>query len=109
MRNDSNMVFQDYYDYEGLNAAVSYTQIITEKLYAAVSVNYMRTSYKSRKVSAGDETQIDDFCSPRVLVFYDITKDLTWLLTYSYNQADSNDPGQEYSGHMVTSGLYYSF
>ena len=55
--NDSNEMFEDYYDYWSFKTDASLIQLITDKLYAAINFAYMRTWYRERSILQGQEKQ----------------------------------------------------
>ncbi len=109
-RNNSNYTYQEYYDYWYYRVKPSIMYFFTEKLYTAVGVIYKRTKYKDRR-STDDPTKIviDNTVICDATLYYDITSGMTFGLTYAYSENFSNDPYQQYSGSVVSGGIYYSF
>lgn len=108
--NRSNEEYRSYYDWLGYRLSPSVMYFITDDLYAFGSFIYRRTAYRDRRASNDENKKVRDnnfiFTGS---VFYDMTSNVTLGVTYSYVENKSNDPAQEYSGSMLTGGLYYDF
>ncbi|MBD3426613.1 MAG: hypothetical protein GF409_05235 [Candidatus Omnitrophica bacterium] len=108
--NDSNDDFQQYYDYWLYRLSPSMLYFITDHLYLDVSLVYRYTRYKDRRSTEDTgRRQRDNTYIFYSSLYYDITKNLTLGVTYSYSENASNDPFQDYSGSIVSGGLYYYF
>jgi hypothetical protein len=42
-------------------------------------------------------------------LYYDLSDNFTLGVTYSYSENVSNDPFQDYSGSVISGGIYYNF
>ena len=109
VRNDSNDKYLDYYDYNAYQAGFTFICLLTEKFYLYTNGSYEFRSYKGRSVPNKDEDEEDDTVIWNSSLFYDLTKSLTLGLNYSYREVFSNYEAQEYSGSIVSAGVYYSF
>lgn len=109
-RNDSNDMFQDYYDYWMYRLRPSLMIFITDRFYSDFTLIYKFTAYDERRSTEDiNRKQKDNTYLFNASLFYDINNNVTLGVTYSYSENDSNDPYQEYSGSIITGGLYYSF
>ncbi len=108
--NDSNDNFQQYYDFWLYRLRPSIMYFFTDSIYMDVSLVYRYMRYKDRRSTEDtgrrerDHTYI--FNSS---VYYDLSDDFTLGVTYSYSENVSNDPFQDYSGSVVSAGVYYNF
>ena len=107
--NNSNDQYFDYYDYINNRVGVSVVQHIFKNLYNITGFYYQRRNYDSRIVSDKDATQKDNFYLVTVSFLYDITKDLSAFLNYSHTENHTNEPLEQYSDNLYSTGLYYSF
>lgn len=109
-RNDSNDLFQQYYDWWHYRLRPSLMYFFTEKLYTDVSLVYKYIHYKDRRSTDNiNKKERDNNYIFAASMYYDLTKNLTLEVTYSYSQNNSNDPFQAYSGSIVTGGVSLSF
>jgi len=107
--NDSNDKYLDYYDYNSYKASGSLIQLLTEKLYIIGSVAYEFKDFKDRYVSDIGKKQEDDVYFISAALFYDLTANLSVGADYTYIKNDSNDPLEDYTDNLFTTGLYYTF
>jgi hypothetical protein len=109
-RNDSNDKYQDYYDYWVYRLRPSILYFFTEKLYTNLSFIYKYTPYDSRLNTEDPINTVKDHTYiVSTSLYYDLMKDLTLGVTYSYTENRSNDPFQKYSGSILSGGFYYTF
>lgn len=109
-KNDSNDSYQDYYDYWLYRVKPSVMFFFTQKLYTDVGIIYKYTHYKDRRsTDDSGKRERDNTYILTSSLYYDITRNLTLGVTYSYSENHSNDPFQKYSGSIVSGGLYYNF
>ena len=109
-KNDSSDEYQEYYDYWLYRVRPSVMVFITEKFYTDLSFIYKHFHYEDRRSTdnANQRTRNNNYIF-NAAFFYDLTKKVTLSFTYSYNEMDSNDPFERYSGSIVSGGVYYSF
>ncbi len=108
--NESNTDFEDYYDYWIYRIKPSIMYFFTDKLYTNLSFTYKYTDYKDRRSSEDSEKHVrDNTYIVSSSFFYDITKEFSVGITYTYSENASDDPLQKYSGSVVSGGIYYSF
>jgi len=109
-KNDSNERYQDYYDYWVYRLRPSVMYFFTEKFYTNVGFVYKYTHYKDRRSTMDSSKHVrDNTYMVNTSLYYDISKNTTFGITYSYNENTSNDPYQKYSGSTITGGVFYSF
>ncbi|MDD4957203.1 MAG: hypothetical protein PHH49_07050 [Candidatus Omnitrophica bacterium] len=109
-RNDSNYTYREYYDFWQYRIKPSLMFFMTERFYLDASLVYKYTRYKDRRITTDSGTRESDRTYIASLsVYYDLTKNATLSLTYSYSDNKSNDPFQKYSGSVISGGLFYSF
>ena len=110
IRNESNYVYQDYYDYEAYKFYTKANLKLTSKLTASLKLSYERRDYDSRPL-IDDSTvfQRDDIYVGSASLYYKLTRDLSLGAVYAYRQKNSNEPSQSYSGSISTLGLYFTF
>jgi hypothetical protein len=108
--NDSNDMYQDYYDYWVYRLRPSVLYFFTDNIYANASFLYKYTPFDDRRSTENIDRKVRDHIYViSTSLYYDITKNLTLGLTYSYTENLSNDPFQEYSGSVMSGGFFYSF
>ncbi|MDD4879051.1 MAG: hypothetical protein PHR22_01170 [Candidatus Omnitrophica bacterium] len=108
--NNSNDNFLDYYDYESLRLGSSMIYLLTDKMSTSFSYYRQFRNYPGRTLLE-DPTrgEKDRTWVTSASVFYDIYKNATLGLSYSYRQNLSNNPTQKYSGSITSLGLYCRF
>ena len=107
--NDSNFDFLDYYDYHAYKTSGSLIHLLTNKLSGRLNLSYQRKVYDQRTVSDKDKTQHDHLFTYGGSLLYDIIPSVSLVLNYTYRRNYSNENDQQYSGSIVTTGIYYSF
>jgi hypothetical protein len=108
--NDSNDLYQDYYDYWLYRLKPSVMFFFTDRFYTNVSLTYKYTDYKDRRSTEdASRKERDHTYILNASLYYDISKNITVEATYSYSENVSNDPFQKYSGSIISGGIYYSF
>lgn len=108
--NDSNDLYQDYYDYWMYRLKPSVMFFFTDKFYTDVSLIYKYTWYRNRTTTQdASKKERDNTYMLNTSLYYDISKNITFGVTYSYSENVSNDPFQKYSDSIVSGGIYYSF
>jgi hypothetical protein len=109
-RNDSNEVFEDYYDYWAYRLSPSVIYFFTEKLYAEAGLVYKYRSYKDHRSTDDIEKKVrENTFTYNLSLYYNFMKNLAVGATYSYVENYPNDPFYEYSGSQITGGIYYTF
>lgn len=108
--NKSNDQYLDYYDYDSIRLGSSVIYLLTSKMSAYASF-YEQFKHYSDRTIPGDVTtrEHDRTWVTTASVFYDIRKNTTLGLSYSYRQNHSNYPAQKYSGSITSLGLYCRF
>jgi len=107
---DSNHKYQDYYDSWKYSVKPGIMYFLTDQLYTDISFRYKHTNYKNRRSSEDLNKKVrDNTYTLSAALYYDLTKNMTLEVSYSYSENDSNDPFNKYSGSIVSGGIYYSF
>ena len=108
--NDSNDGFQEYYDYGVYKFKPSATFFFTEDLYLNSSFTYKFRDYKDRRSTENIQSVIHENTTVyNTSLYYDITDNLTFGVTYSYRENYPSDPFYKYSGSLISSGLHLIF
>lgn len=108
--NDSNDQYFNYYDYQSKRIGLSFIYLMTDKMTALLSASHQSKHYIHR-ITRVDNTKLetDRIFTGSVSFLYEIYKNTSLGLNYTYRQNDSNDPIQEYSGSITSLGLYCMF
>ncbi len=108
--NDANDKYFNYYDYQSRRIGLSLLYLLTDKMTAILSVGHQRKHFIHR-ITQVDRTSLetDKIFTAGASLFYDIYKNTSVGLNYSYRENDSNDPIQEYSSSITSLGLYCRF
>ena len=107
--NDSNAKYQDYYDYKSYDISPRLNYSLTKKLSLNWNLIYTRKDYLSRNASGSSTTQQDNIYVTTLGMRYKLTRQGSLSVSYSYNEASSNDPSSEYSGSSVSGGWQADF
>ncbi|MGB2630877.1 MAG: hypothetical protein WBD17_06610, partial [Candidatus Omnitrophota bacterium] len=108
--NDSNDMFQDYYDYWVYRVRPSIMYFLTDNLYTDVSFVYRHYWYDDRRSTEKSwELVRDNTFIATLALYYDVTKNITLEATYSYTENTSNDPFNKFTDSIVSGGIYFSF
>jgi hypothetical protein len=107
---DSNDKYQDYYDYWAYRLRPGVMYFITDKLYTDASLLYKYTHYDNRRSTEDASKRVrNNTYVLNTALYYDLTKNVTFEISYTYTENTSNDPFEKYSGSIVSGGIYYSF
>lgn len=108
--NKSNDAFMNYYDYDSFRYGPSLIYLVTDKLSAYMSYTKQIKRYDDRTIP-GDTTrhEKDHGYVSSASLFYEVRKNMTLGLSYTYRQQHSNYPAQKYSGSITSLGLYCRF
>ena len=106
---DSNAKYQDFYDYKAYEISPRMNYDLTKRISLNWSLTYTRKDYLSRDVSGRNTRQSDKIYATALGMRYKLTDQDSLSLTYSYNQASSNDPLSEYTGSSVSGGWQAEF
>ena len=107
--NDSNALFQDYYDYKSYDISPYFNYKISEKYSLSLSVMMTKTDYIDRLVNARTYARRDRIFNGNIGMRYTINKNNNVSLGYGYNESKSNDSSTEYSGSTINCGWQYKF
>jgi hypothetical protein len=108
-RNDSNVLYQDYYDYQSYRYSLSASWEMALDFWLLSGFSYTRKDYKTRMVSAIDEKQNEDLCVFNVGLRRALSQTdwLSVMYTYRFNQ--SNDSSSEYIDNVAMAGWQHHF
>ncbi len=108
--NDSNDAYLKYYDYDSYKIGASLTHIFNKKLFGSFSFSRQWRDFRSRTISVDSNFKEWDRTYLSVLgLYYNITKQLTLGLNYTYRQNCSNEPLENYSGSLTSVSTSYKF
>lgn len=110
--NNSNDEYFDFYDYKSHQFNVAFIHMFNEKFYYLADLGFERRDYNSRPSDInilGSSAQKDDIYKVNMSLFYDINKNLTVDLSWSWRQSASNSINYEYAGYITSCGLHYRF
>lgn len=108
--NDSNETYLKYYTYDSVLAGPSWTHLFNDKLFSYMSFLREWRDYRTRTISqnAGFKEWDRTYIITTAL-YYNLRKDLTLNLNYTYRENWSNEPTSTYSGSLISTGLFYKF
>ena len=108
--NDSNETYLKYYTYDSVLFGPSWTHLFNNKLFSYMSFLREWRDYRTRTISqnAGFKEWDRTYIITSAL-YYNLRKDLTLNLNYTYRENWSNEPTSTYSGSLITTGLFYKF
>jgi hypothetical protein len=107
--NDSNSLYQDYYDYDSYRGGLGLTYKLAKKDYLVSSVFFTRKSYLSRLTLDGEKRQKGDLTSVSAGWRHVLSQACVLSLSYQHLQNVSNEPSARYSGSVMTMSLSYNF
>jgi len=112
--NDSNDQYLDYYDYDTYRIDATVIMpvfpVLFKNLYGLLNCGYQFRDYKTRTLVADtSKTQEDDFYNVLSALIYDLNDAFSVSFNYTYNQNESNEPSEKYSGSTYSLGLHYAF
>ena len=108
--NDSNDQFMDYYNYDSIRLGSSAIYLVTNKLSAYASFYEQFRRYAERTVPGNlTNHEHDRTWVTSAALYYELYKNTTLGLNYTYRQNGSNNPTQKYSGSITSLGVYYRF
>lgn len=108
--NDSNDLFQDYYDYQADQYRVGVAFAVAPRIRSILKLAYELRRYEDRPPLEDPGTiQKDRIWMVSLACFYQINKELSLGGIHTYRDKRSNEPTQRHSGSLSTLGLYYSF
>ncbi|MBN1913764.1 MAG: hypothetical protein JW788_05120, partial [Candidatus Omnitrophica bacterium] len=108
--NNSSERYLHYYDYDSYKGTASLTHLFNNKTFGYFSFSRERGDYHNRSISTNNGRCQDD--RTYVLtsaLYYNIKKDFTLGLSYTYRNNYSNEPMERYQSSMFTVGTYYKF
>jgi len=108
-RNDSNDQYEDYYDYWAFSERTTLIAYLTDKLYGTTSLTYTHRWLDDRLSSKDSTHEKHDVFYFSTSLYYDLTPSFTLSASYTYRESGSNEPLQNYSGSIMSIGLYYIF
>ncbi len=108
--NNANARYMDFYDYNSYEISPALNYRLCPKAILSAYFSYLRREYKSRLLSTGGQkTQKDNVWAPNVGIRYNINKQVSTSLFYTYRNNCTNEPLEKYKESVFTWGLEYSF
>ncbi|MDD5423250.1 MAG: outer membrane beta-barrel protein, partial [Candidatus Omnitrophica bacterium] len=107
--NDSNDEYYDYYDYLNYRLGFSIIQYFNPKFYTITGFYYQLRNYDSRLCSDKYVVQKDKQYTVTTSLMYDLTKNISAFVNYSYTENQSNEPLERCTDKLYTAGVYYMF
>ena len=108
--NDSNDRYMKYYDYYAYKSSISWTHLFSDDLFGFFSFSRLWRDYSNRTITTdANSEQWDRTYVATCALYYNLNKDLTLGLNYTYRENGSNEPTATYSGSLVSLSAYYSF
>jgi opacity protein-like surface antigen len=112
--NDSDDQFHDYYDYDSYRIHTSVRwrpcPVRLPKLHLTGRFSYENRDYNSRPLVDDAHTfESADIYTAAAGCYYQLHRNISLGVDYSYRQKNSNEPSQSYSSSISTIGLHYSF
>ncbi len=108
--NHSNETFMKYYTYESYLIGPSWTHLFNNKWFSYLSFLREWKDYRTRSISqdAGCKEWDRTYIATAAL-FYNLRKDLTLNMNYTWRENWSNEPSATYAGSIITAGVFYKF
>ncbi len=108
--NNSDEKYLNYYDYDSFRFGASLTHLFSTKLFGYLSASRQIRDYRTRTlINDTGANQEDKTYLYTAALFYTVNKALSLGLNYSYRQNKSNEPGERYSGSLMSLSAYYRF
>lgn len=108
--NDSNEEYLEYYDYDSYKAGSSVTYLFTKKIIGYLSFAHQWKYYDDRVTIGDTSVKADDATYlGNASIFYKWNDNVSLGLNYSYRQNRSEEPSQEYSSSVISTGIFYKF
>ena len=109
VRNDSNAIYQDFYDYRSYEGAPYLEYRMTGRLMLLTNFSYTRKNYYKRTVTLGPEREHDNLYAARAGAKYKLNPNSSLSLNYVYRDNNSNEDLEEYIEHVISAGWQYKF
>ena len=108
--NTSTEHFLKYYNYDSFELGASLTHILNKKTFAYFSFSRQYRDFRSRTISLdANFKERDRTYLITSALYYNLKKDLTIGLNYTYRENWSNEPTENYSGALITVNTFYRF
>ena len=108
--NNSNENYLKYYDYDSYKIGGSLTHIFTNKISGYVSFFRQFRDYRSRTlINDASVTELEKTNLITTALFYNLNDAVSFGLSYTYRQNNSNEPADKYSGSLISLATYYKF
>jgi hypothetical protein len=108
--NNCNENFLHYYDYDTYAGTFSLTHLFTKKFFSYWAYSRQITDYRNRTISTDNGMrQEDKTYNLTSALYYNLKKDLTVGLTFTYRNNWSNEQLERYQDSVVTLGTFYKF
>ena len=108
--NNSNETYLKYYDYDSYKVGASLTHLFNEKFTGYLSGFRQNRDFRSRTlINDAACKQHDRTYLYTAALYYSLNKQLSFGLSYTYRQNNSNEPIEKYSGSLLALSTYYKF
>jgi hypothetical protein len=106
--NESNAMYQRFYDYKSYQGSPYLSYYLTDKLQALVNFSYTRKNY-NRRVTLGTDKERDNLYVARTGIKYNLNKNNVLALSYAYRDNSSNEDLEEYRENVFSASWQYKF
>jgi long-subunit fatty acid transport protein len=108
--NDSNEAYLKYYDFDSYKIGASLTHIFNKQFFCYASFSRQWRDFRSRTISLdADSKEWDRTYLAALGVYYNLSKQMTLGLSYTYRENWSNEPLENYSGSLISVSTSYKF
>jgi hypothetical protein len=107
--NDSNVRYEDYYDYHAYEISPVVDYQMNEHIEFALGLQYTHKRYDTRRVTAKAYKQEDQACGANAGMTYNLDKKNALYLWYFYLNNMTNEGLEKYTSNIIKCGYQYSF
>ena len=107
--NDSNARYQNFYDYKSYEGSPYISYAFNSKLRLVLNFSYTRKNYDKRRVTFGNDREEDNLYTGRGALKYDLNKNNSLSISYTYRDNSSNEGLEEYVENIFSAGWNYKF
>jgi len=108
--NNANERYLHYYDYDSYTGTLSLTHLLTKKMFLYLSYARQIIDYRNRTITVNNGLcQEDKDYILTSSLYYNLQKNLTVGLSFTYRKQMSNEPVERYQDSVVSLSTYYKF
>ncbi|MCK9573403.1 MAG: hypothetical protein M0R20_03255 [Candidatus Omnitrophica bacterium] len=107
--NNSNVSYQDFYDYQSYEGALDFDYQLLKRLYLISELSYQKKIFDNRLVTLRDYRERDSLYVGTLGFSYQLNKQNELSVYYTYRQNSSNDNIAQYSESVVNCGWQHYF